>query len=76
MQEAQASALKEKFEKRQKILRKNGHDTSRLEQHHKIELMCVTSKLANILIACNIIFLDCMTYFNYSLNSLTNVFCL
>jgi len=39
MQEAQASALKEKFEKRQKLLRKNGHDTSRLEQHHKIELI-------------------------------------
>jgi len=39
MQQAQASALKEKFERRQKLLRKNGHDTSRLEQHHKIELI-------------------------------------
>ena len=63
MQQAQASALKEKFERRQKLLRKNGHDTSRLEQHHKIELMCVASKLANICIACNIRFLDCMTCF-------------
>ena len=31
VREAEAAAIKDKFEKRQKLLKRNGHDTSRME---------------------------------------------
>ncbi|CAK8697274.1 coiled-coil domain-containing protein 66-like [Clavelina lepadiformis] len=38
MQRAQASAMKEKFERRQNALKSHGHDTSRLEKTHRFTL--------------------------------------
>jgi len=39
MEEAKATALREKLEQRQRSLRNNGHDTSRLERAHQNVLL-------------------------------------